>query len=167
VIVIDSSALTKYILREEGWREVRKYLEEGCVTLDLAIKETINALWKRVLMGNLDEGYAKEVVRSFLESGIVKVEEQDQLLEEAFSIAVKRKMMVYDSVFIALAKKKGLPLLTSDRKQAEVAEEEGVKTILTWLDVSVSMGEENELERSYFTLQRLKVLGRSQRITTT
>jgi len=105
-------------------------LEEGCVTIDLAIKETINALWKRVVMGDIDEGYAKEVVRSFLESGVVKVEEQDQLLEEAFSIAVKRRMTVYDSAFIALAKRKGLPLLTSDRKQAEVAEEEDVKTIL-------------------------------------
>lgn len=130
MIVIDSSALAKYLLREDGWREVRKYLEEGCVTLDLAIKEVVNALWKRVVMGHLDEGYAKEVVRSFLESGIVKVEGQGQLLEEALSVAVRRKMTVYDSMFIVLAKRRGLPLLTSDRGQAEAAREEGVETIL-------------------------------------
>jgi len=69
-------------------------------------------------------------VRSFLESGIVKVERQDQFLEEALSVAVRRKMTVYDSMFIALAKKRGLPLLTSDKEQAKAAEEEGVKTIL-------------------------------------
>jgi len=130
VIVIDSSALAKYLLKEEGWREVRKHLEEGCVTLGLAIEEVVNALWKRIVMGHLDEGYAKEVVRSFLESGIVKVEKQDQFLEEALSVAVRRKMTVYDSMFIALAKKRGLPLLTSDKEQAKAAEEEGVKTIL-------------------------------------
>ena len=130
MIVIDSSALAKYLLKEEGWREVRKHLEEGCVTLGLAIEEVVNALWKRIVMGHLDEGYAKEVVRSFLESGIVKVEKQDQFLEEALSVAVRRKMTVYDSMFIALAKKRGLPLLTSDKEQAKAAEEEGVKTIL-------------------------------------
>ena len=130
MIVIDSSALAKYLLKEEGWREVRKHLEEGCVTLGLAIEEVVNALWKRIVMGHLDEGYAKEVMRSFLESGIVKVEGQGQLLEEALSVAVRRKMTVYDSMFIALAKKRGLPLLTSDKEQAKAAEEEGVKTIL-------------------------------------
>ena len=106
-------------------------MEEGCLTLDLAIKEVVNALWKRIVMGHLDESYAKKVVRSFLESGIVKVERQDQFLEEALSVAVRRKMTVYDSIFIVLAKKRGLPLLTSDREQAEVAEKEGVETILS------------------------------------
>jgi predicted nucleic acid-binding protein len=130
VIVIDSSALAKYLLREDGWQEVRRYLEEGCVTLNLAIKEAINALWKRVIMGGLDEGYAKEVARSFLNSGIVRAEDQDQLLEEALSVAIKRKITIYDSLFIALAKGKGLSLLTSDRRQVEAAIEEGVKAIL-------------------------------------
>jgi predicted nucleic acid-binding protein len=130
VIVIDSSALAKYLLREEGWQEVGRYLEEGCVTLNLAIKEAINALWKRVIMGDLEEGYAKEVARSFLDSGIVRVEGQDQLLEEALSVAVRRKITIYDSIFIALAKRKGLSLLTSDRRQAEAAIEEGVKVVL-------------------------------------
>jgi len=54
----------------------------------------------------------------------------DKLLDEAFSIAVRRKTTIYDSIFIALAKRKGFPLLTSDKKQAEAAEEEGVQTTL-------------------------------------
>lgn len=81
-------------------------------------------------MGGLDEGYAKEVARSFLNSGIVRAEDQDQLLEEALSVAIKRKITIYDSLFIALAKGKGLSLLTSDRRQVEAAIEEGVKAIL-------------------------------------
>jgi predicted nucleic acid-binding protein len=105
-------------------------LEEGCATLDLAIKEVVNALWRRVMMGGLEESYAEEVLRSFLRSGIVRVEGQDQLFEEALSVAVRRRITVYDSIFIALAKRRGLPLLTSDGRQAEAAEKEGVKTIL-------------------------------------
>jgi len=130
VIAIDSSALIKYLLREEGWSEIRKHLEEGCVTLDLALKETINAVWKRVMMGGLEEDYAREVVKAFLRSGIVRVEDQVQFLEEALSAAVRRRITVYDSIFITLAKSRGLPLLTSDREQTRAAEEEGVETIL-------------------------------------
>jgi len=38
-------------------------LEEGCVTLDMAVKEVVNSSWRRVLMGGLEEGYAKKVER--------------------------------------------------------------------------------------------------------
>lgn len=131
MIVTDSSALIKYLLREEGWSEVRRHLEEGCVTLDLALKEALNAVWKRVVIDGLEEGYAREVLGAFLKSGIVRVENQEQFLEEALSVAVRRRITVYDSIFITLAKRRGLPLLTSDGKQARAAEEEGVKTILT------------------------------------
>ena len=46
--VIDSSALIKYFSCEEGWERVREVMLEGVVTLDLAIKELLNALWKKV-----------------------------------------------------------------------------------------------------------------------
>lgn len=108
MIVIDSSALAKYLLRGDGCQGVRRYLKEGCVILNLAIKEAINTLWKRVIMGGLDEGYAKEVARSFLNSGIVRAEGQDQLLEEALSVAIKRKITIYDPLFIALAKREAV-----------------------------------------------------------
>ncbi|MGC8937179.1 MAG: type II toxin-antitoxin system VapC family toxin, partial [Candidatus Methanomethylicaceae archaeon] len=108
----------------------RNRLEEGCVTIDLTIKEVLNAMWKRVLINELEASYAKEVLGAFLKLGIVMVVSQESFLEEAFSIALRRRITIYDSLFIALAKKKGLPLLTSDEKQAKVAEAEGVKVIL-------------------------------------
>lgn len=49
VRVIDSSSLTKYVNREDGWRSMEKYLMEGCITLSLAVKEVSNSVWKRVL----------------------------------------------------------------------------------------------------------------------
>ena len=45
-------------------------------------------------------------------------------------MAVKEKLTVYDTLFISLAKKNKLPLLTSDTKQAKAAKEEGVEVIL-------------------------------------
>ena len=130
MIAIDSSALVKYLVREEGWFKVRKYLEEGCITLDFAIKEVLNVVWKRVAVGELDESYACKVVSLFLKSEIVKKVDQEQFMQKAFLIAVRNRITVYDSLFIALAKENNIPLLTSDKKQAEAAERENVKVIL-------------------------------------
>lgn len=47
--VIDSSSLAKFFSREEGWNRVKEVILEGIVTLDLGIKEVVNALWKKVL----------------------------------------------------------------------------------------------------------------------
>ena len=63
-MVVDSSVLAKYVLREEGWEEVEKYLERGTITLDLAVKEVLNALWKRVMRGELERSYALEVAKA-------------------------------------------------------------------------------------------------------
>jgi predicted nucleic acid-binding protein len=44
VIVVDASALAKYVLKEEGWREIRKVLEGGAVSVDHVVKEVSNAI---------------------------------------------------------------------------------------------------------------------------
>ncbi len=50
VKVIDSSILAKYLLKEEGRRKIAEVLREKPITLDLALKETTNVLWKRVIL---------------------------------------------------------------------------------------------------------------------
>jgi len=51
VRVIDSSTLVKYFSHEAGWEKAREIILEGMLTLDLAIKEVVSALWKKVLRG--------------------------------------------------------------------------------------------------------------------
>jgi len=130
VIVADSSALTKYLTREEGCTLIRRYLEEGCVTLELAFKEISNALRKRVTRGELDAEYAVKVLSVLAALEIIKVADQRKLLPDAFTLAVKRNVTVYDALFVALAKEAEAPLLTADKTQAKAGREEGVKVIL-------------------------------------
>jgi len=130
VIVADSSALVKYILREEDWHKVREYLRGGCAILDHALKEIANALWKRVIANEISESFAHEILDFLLKERPFKIVSQEELLQEALSMAVKEKLTVYDTLFISLAKKNKLPLLTSDTKQAKAAKEEGVEVIL-------------------------------------
>ncbi len=52
---------------------------------------------------------------------LVKVVNQGDVIYEAFKISLKHKHTVYDSMHIALAKKMKLELVTSDKRQRDVA----------------------------------------------
>lgn len=126
--VIDSSSLVKFFSREEGWKDVEKVLLEGVVSLDLSVKEVANALWKRVLRGEMGFDDAAKIIADLPEAEVIKVADQNRYLSKAFKIAVKNKVTVYDALFIALAKELNVELVTSDAKQAEIAEGEEVST---------------------------------------
>jgi predicted nucleic acid-binding protein len=128
VKVIDSSALIKYIAKEENWEKVEEHLKEGCVTLDLAIKETANALVKKALKNEVTTETAKEII-NYLPK-IVTITPQKEHFSKALEIAIKHKLVIYDALFIALSANTNTPLLTSDEKQAETSKEYGVAVTL-------------------------------------
>lgn len=43
---------------------------------------------------------------------------------------MKKRITVYDAIYIVFSKDKNLPLTTADKGQAKIASEEGVKVIL-------------------------------------
>ncbi len=126
--VIDSSSLIKYVSKEENWRKVEEHLKEGCVTFDLAIKETANAMVKKTLKGEVDLETAKEILNYI--PRIVKIESQKEHFSKAIEIAIKHKLAIYDALFTALSINTNTPLLTSDTKLAEISKEYGVTVIL-------------------------------------
>ena len=129
MIVIDSSALAKFILREEGWEEVEGFLAGGVLTVELALKEVGNALWVRTRREGLDHDYVLEVCRELLKASFIVLANQKELLPDAMHIALRHGLTVYDAIFVALALKEGLPLLTADRQQAKAAQEEGLEVV--------------------------------------
>ena len=126
--VIDSSALIKYIAKEENWEKVEEHLKEGCITLDLAIKETANALVKKALKNEVTTETAKEII-NYLPK-IVRITPQKEHFSKALEIAIKHKLAIYDALFIALSANTNTPLLTSDEKQAKTSKEYGVAVTL-------------------------------------
>ena len=128
--VIDSSALIKYFAKEESWNKVRQYLLEGVVTLELALKELGNALWKKILRDEMDINIAKTIIHDLYYNRPIKIIDQGKYIDKALELSIKYKITIYDALFIALAKENGLELITSDRKQAEAAMQEGIEVIL-------------------------------------
>ncbi|MFZ8790086.1 MAG: type II toxin-antitoxin system VapC family toxin [Acidilobaceae archaeon] len=128
--VIDSSTLAKFLLRESGWERVKGILTGKPYTLDLAVKEVANAIWRRVtLMGDVSLEKAPVILGDLLELKRValRVEPQDPYLGQALRIAIENRVTVYDSLFIAQALAKKAALTTSDERQGRVAERLNVK----------------------------------------
>ncbi len=135
MIVVDASALAKYLLREEGWQLVRHYLlEEQCITVDHAVKEVLNAVWKAAVARRLitvKEAVEKhDVLQRLIGAGVVAVEPEQVYISEAFRIALEKSITVYDALYIAQAIRRKARLLTADHAQASIAESLGVKAIL-------------------------------------
>ena len=65
--VADSSALVKYFSREVGWEKAGEIVLEGVLALDLAIKEVVSALWRKVLEGEMGFDLALRIARNLVE----------------------------------------------------------------------------------------------------
>jgi len=131
VIVVDSSVLAAFIRKEPGWERLVDYVKNS-VSMDLAVKEVLNAIWKDYAVRRLidyDTALALFKIMSLLVGVNVVLEPEEKYIEEAFKIALKTDITVYDALYIALAKSKNLPLLTLDVKQRKTAEATGVKTV--------------------------------------
>jgi predicted nucleic acid-binding protein len=132
VTVIDASALTKFVLKEDGWKEVVPYLKAGTVSVDLVVKEVANAVWKMFKKGAFSIEESKTILNALKEivEKVVKIEGEHEYIDEAIKIAFNRDITIYDSLYIAMAKVKGLNLLTIDETQANAAEAENIATII-------------------------------------
>jgi len=131
-IVIDSSIIAKFILRESDWKRVRDIISRRPYTLELAVKEVANAIWRRAtLIKDIGSEKALVLLSDLLElkKRVLIVEPQDQYLTQALEIAIKEGITVYDALFIAQAIVKQATLVSSDRDQCQVAEKLGVRTL--------------------------------------
>lgn len=130
MIAVDSSVLLRYFSKEEGWEDAEEVIELGAVTLELAVKEVANGLWKKVLRGEMAKEDALRLILDLASGDIIKLEDQSKYLEDAFDIAVRWKITIYDALFVALARGMRLELATCDERQGGVARGEGVKARL-------------------------------------
>lgn len=125
--IIDSSSIVKFFSAEPGWEALRKYMNSP-VTIELAVKELGNAMWKKSMSGQFDADSAKEVLVEF--QRIAKLLDQRVYMNNAFEIAVEHNITIYDSLFIAAAFIEKCELITSDRKQADISEKYGIRALI-------------------------------------
>ena len=129
--VIDTTVMVAFILKEPGWEKLADVIVNA-VTVDMAVKECMNAIWKAFRGNKIGEESAKVKARALLElakSGL-KIVDEIVLVERAFEIACSENLTLYDSLFLALAESRDATLYTLDKNQAEKAKKLGIRTKL-------------------------------------
>lgn len=120
--VVDSSFLVEAVLRRKELLE-----EDSLLTVDLAVYETVNSVWKhQVLFGEVQDGLAYvSILAGLIEAKrILLVGPARELIEKAYSIAARNRRTFYDAIFVALALELGSELHTFDKGQSELMEKE-------------------------------------------
>lgn len=120
--VADSSYIVEGLLRRKELLE-----EDVLITVDLALYEAVNAVWKhQFLIRDLSDGvpYVR-ILYGLVESGRVRViRPGGELMKHGYFLAAKNHRSIYDAIFIALALELALDLATFDKRQAKLLRKE-------------------------------------------
>ncbi|WP_297552551.1 type II toxin-antitoxin system VapC family toxin [Thermococcus sp.] len=116
MIVVDASVLVKVVLKEPGWDEIE--LDSNTATLDYALVESMNAIWKAIRRSRIAEETGKTLIAvlKLIGSGMLTFEAQN-FFGRGLEIALKENITIYDALYIALAEALKAELLTADEKQ--------------------------------------------------
>jgi predicted nucleic acid-binding protein len=123
--VVDASIVVQRLIRDT-YTEYVKALFKGKTIFDtfyvpeFCILECTNVLWKQVRFHGLPQSEA-EILTQNLAALPLTISPITGLLERALQIGLAHQLAVYDSVYIALAEKLKLPLITVDARQATAA----------------------------------------------
>ena len=123
-VVLDSSLIAAMFFKEDASMRAQDAASNSdLITLDLAIAEVGNVAWKQVVLCGADKDktlVAFKKCQSFISEACELVRAED-LTIRAYNIAVETRTAFYDSLFLAAAEARQVPLLTLDRKLYEKA----------------------------------------------
>ncbi len=106
---------------------------------DLFYVECANTLWKRVRRSGLSIEVATRHLRA-IRGLALSVTPTDQLLQDALRIAIDLDITAYDACYVALSRRVGAPLVTTDERLARKAA--GACEIMSLKDLPLSESRE-------------------------
>ena len=121
-VILDTSVIAAIFFKEESSARAERAAENyQLITVNLAFAEVANVAWKRVAFFNTSKKIASKALRRSMDfiTGVCEVISSNELIEDAFEIAIADKTTIYDSLFIAASEREKVPLLTIDGKLYE------------------------------------------------
>lgn len=115
--VIDASVLVKLFFEEEHSDASVKYVRNAADLLapDLLWAEATNVVWKRLRRGQITADNAAGLVQEMLRVPIVSFSSFD-LAAPAMALAAQTDRTVYDCLYLALAQRQNVPLVSGDER---------------------------------------------------
>lgn len=111
--IVDASVAVKWVVNESGSDRARLLSQTRLEAPDLLPVECANILWKKVRVRNLTREEASTRLEVLLRAP-VSLAESRRLLDSAFGLSLELRHPVYDCVYIALALRRDIPLVTAD-----------------------------------------------------
>lgn len=133
-IVVDASVALKWFFEEDGSDRATDLLrvEDELIAPDLIYSEVGNATWKRVRNGSISGEEAEGVVVQLLAVPLMLADVRP-LMGAAMVIAVEHDRTIYDSVYLALALRRGCQLVTSDERLVNALAGTGLAGVVRFL----------------------------------
>ena len=133
--MIDSNIAVSLLMNLPYSEHARNAAQEadGLIAPELIYSEFTNALWKIAIIS----GTSEELLHTILARLYVLLDytaDRRELATEALRLAIRLRHPAYDCFYVALAKSRGIPLLTADRKLANVILGAGVKIDLRFIE---------------------------------
>lgn len=114
--VIDASVAIKWLVAEPLSEQAASLLGRTRMSAPAHWQaETLNGLWGWVYRGGMSAEDACERA-SWLRDAPVAIASLGSLLGRALELSIAMKITIYDSLYVALAELRRIPLVTNDRK---------------------------------------------------
>jgi predicted nucleic acid-binding protein len=119
VFVVDASLVVKWFVPEVHSVAARKWLDAShdYIAPDLIFPEVGNALWKKVRKGELSPEETQRLVSDLSTVGVEAVSMRS-LVPDAYALAVRTGITVYDATYLTLAVRLETQVVTGDERFA-------------------------------------------------
>lgn len=115
-LVVDSSVALKWVIEEDGSDQALALQGRELIAPALLRIETANVLRTLAARGALGVDQARQLFELLQSAPVTIVDHDDELEARALAIALELAHPVYDCVYLAVAEKTGLPLITADKR---------------------------------------------------
>lgn len=114
--VVDASVCVKWVIEDDHSAKATELLQcEARYAPDHWQAEAVNVLWAKVFRGDLTAADAEERMAVLLRAP-VRGTPIAGLMPRAFAISLAHSVTVYASLYVALAEKRDIPLVTADER---------------------------------------------------
>lgn len=114
--VVDTSIVLKWVVAESDSVQATKWAGTSLIAPDLIRAELGNALWKKVVRGEIESDQARRAIEETLPA--LSLVSSVPLIPRALSLALELSHPIYDCIFLTLALERGTVLVTADGRFA-------------------------------------------------
>jgi predicted nucleic acid-binding protein len=114
--VVDASVAAKWVVAEDHSEQAASLLAWNRLHAPAHWRaEAVHVLWSKLFHGDLSAAEAEERMVVLMRAPVIDTPITG-LLPRAFAISAALMITVYDSLYVALAEQRGIPLVTADMR---------------------------------------------------